>query len=84
MKACPRPCHCCAGSGVAPDDRSIGRAARALRSRSGIGLRDMAKRLGVSHTYLSLLEAGLRHWTLRLRAAYSAALNTEESKHQSL
>jgi DNA-binding XRE family transcriptional regulator len=59
-------CPCCDGSGKELNAISIGKRQRQLRITAGIGLRDLAKRLQLSHTYLTLLEQGKRKWTPQL------------------
>jgi transcriptional regulator with XRE-family HTH domain len=41
----------------------VGGQMRLERIKSKTGLRDLAKRLSLSHTYLTLLEQGRRKWT---------------------
>lgn len=57
-----KPCHCCAGSGKESDDLKQGRALSGLRLRAGISLRELARRMSISHTLLWQLENGKRHW----------------------
>lgn len=73
-------CHCCEGSGKEIDQKQLGLALSGLRLRSGIGLRDMARRVGISHTYLKLLEKGDRVWTSEIRSDYQFALETSLDK----
>ena len=56
-------CPCCDGSGEELDPEVVGREMYARRTDANIGLRALAKRLGISHTYLTLLEQGKRKWT---------------------
>jgi len=69
-----KPCHCCEGSGKEQDDIKTGRALSGLRLRKGIGLRSMARRLSISHSYLCLLEHGLRKWDKAQVARYMEEL----------
>lgn len=41
-------------------DPAVGALLRAARRRRGLGLKPMAARIGTSHSYLSMLERGLR------------------------
>ena len=52
MTACPH----CGGSGEAPDAGAL----RRWRESKRISLREMARRLGVSHVYLGTVERGKR------------------------
>ena len=61
-----KPCHCCHGSGEETSAVAIGHTMRCLRLKKLIGLRVMAERMGISHTFLSLLEQGKRNWTAKL------------------
>jgi len=51
-----------------------GASARQLREAGGIGLREMARRLGVQASYLSAAETGGRHFTLGLWKRYEREL----------
>lgn len=59
-------CPCCDGTGKELDPVKVGSEMQALRTKAMIGLRSLAKRLGLSHTYLTLLEQGKRKWTPQL------------------
>lgn len=59
-------CHCCSGSGREQDDAEIGKRFAAIRKSNGMSLREAARRMGISHTYLSQLEQGHRRWSRRL------------------
>ena len=63
-------CPCCDGSGEELDPEVVGREMHAKRTHAHIGLREMAGKLGLSHTYLTLLEQGKRKWTPTLRHDY--------------
>lgn len=58
MKQCPL----CGGSGEVHEDREIGAALQKERIDSGISLRTLGGRLGLSAAYLSDLEHGKRRW----------------------
>ena len=70
-----KPCHCCAGSGTETDNAKTGRAMSGLRLRAGIGLREMARALRISHSFLCQLEQGNRTWTEEVRFHYHQQLN---------
>jgi transcriptional regulator with XRE-family HTH domain len=42
----------------------VGSILRQEREEAGIGLNEMARRLGLNASYLSDMERGNRHWTL--------------------
>lgn len=58
---CPR----CGGSGRIADPAATGRIYRRAREATGMSLRYVARRAGISATYLSQLERGVLPWTLR-------------------
>lgn len=70
----PVACHCCGGSGEEEDRTSFGRALSGIRLRADMGLREMARKLGISHTYLWQLENGKRNWTPELERNYRELL----------
>lgn len=47
---------------------------QASRLKTGLGLREMARRLGISHVYLRDLELGRRSWAGDLLARYDREL----------
>ncbi len=63
-------CHCCEGSGRAQNHLLTGLKMRDLRLRNGLGLREVARYMGVSHTYLYHLEIGVRRWTPALEKKF--------------
>ena len=65
-KSAKHPCHCCMGSGSETDHVKLGGELSGLRQKAGIGLRDMSRRLKVSHSFLCQLENGNRTWTPKL------------------
>ena len=67
---CPR----CGGTGRLPDDRVMGAQMRERRQRAGLSLRALAKRLGLTASYLSDLERGRRHWSAKNVKRYADAL----------
>lgn len=72
-----KKCHCCHGTGTEHDAKVHGRAMSGLRLRAGIGLRAMAKRLNVSHTYLWQMEQGRRRWPDALNRKYRSLVMRE-------
>lgn len=56
------------------DHKVTGALMREARIRSGISLREMARRLGYSAPFVSDLELGRRNWTEELEAKYAAIL----------
>ena len=67
---CPR----CGGSGSVLDNQATGKAMRAKREVVGISLRELARRIKWSATYVSDLELGRKVWTERKRARYEKGL----------
>lgn len=52
------PCHRCRGTGREPDWRGLGDKVRAAREAMGLGLREVARRLKMSETYVCHMERG--------------------------
>lgn len=67
-------CRCCHGSGVEKNHEALGQAMRKLRVESGMSLRQMAKKAGVSFSFISQLERGNRHWTQDVEYKFLKAL----------
>jgi hypothetical protein len=65
------PCHCCDGTGLEADHAEVGKKMRQLRRSENIGLRELAERMGISHSHLSCLEHGKRRWDPDLREKYT-------------
>ena len=64
MTTLPRkPCRYCHGSGTEIDHSAVGFTLRTLRLKKEIGLREMARGMGVSAPFLSDMELGKRNWT---------------------
>lgn len=76
---CPR----CGGSGEVEDEGVLGMKMRVLRKDAGVTLREMARRIGVSASYLSDLELGRRRWSPRFRSAYEARFAPLEPRRRS-
>jgi len=54
------------------DDRDIGERMRKLRQKRGLSLRDAAKKMQVTASYLCDLELGRRRWRAELQNGYLA------------
>lgn len=67
-----KKCPACNGRGKVLDDAKTGKELKKLRENSGVSLRALAGKLGMSHTYLTRLETGFEycHWTPGLVARY--------------
>ena len=63
-------CTRCRGTGLEPDQKAIGADLKLLRKYARITLREMARRLHVSHGFLCQLEQGNRSWKLLLKERY--------------
>lgn len=59
----PSPCRCCRGSGVEKNHKTLGQSMRNSRIKAGLSMRKMAKKIGISFSFLAQLEKGNRHWT---------------------
>lgn len=67
---CPR----CAGTGEVPNDRAMGAAMRTKRERARVGLREMARRVRLSPSYLCHLEHGENRWSPEMIELYKRTL----------
>jgi transcriptional regulator with XRE-family HTH domain len=56
----PEPCRRCGGSGIEVDWQAFGARIRAARNERGMGLREMARKVGCSPAFVSDLERGRR------------------------
>jgi len=63
-------CKTCNGTGRQPDHKAIGLKLKRARTKNEIGLRVMARRLGISHSFLHQLENGQRRWSPLLQARF--------------
>lgn len=68
------PCPRCRGRGRLPNSAIVGAYMRSARRDAALSLREVARRLGYSPSYLSLLERGLRPWRNDLLMRYRAAI----------
>lgn len=73
-------CKRCDGSGQEPDNKKTGSRLRALRRERGIGLREMARRMGISHPYLCQMEAGDRRIRPALLRQYLSLMENHNQK----
>jgi transcriptional regulator with XRE-family HTH domain len=69
-------CNYCNGTGKRPDEALIGKQMRSHRKQSGLTLKAVAQNMGLSISFLCLLEKGSRHWTTGLVNRYLAACNS--------
>jgi transcriptional regulator with XRE-family HTH domain len=70
----PQQCHCCNGSGVEKNHKTLGQSMRNSRIKAGLSLRKMAKKIGISFSFLAQLERGNRHWTQDVEYKFLKAL----------
>lgn len=56
------------------DPKECGASARAERKRRGLTMREVAKQMGCSIRYVSVIERGEKRWTYDLAERYSKAL----------
>lgn len=73
-KTMTRPCHHCGGTGVEADPLAIGKSMRELRIQRGLSLREVARRMGMSASFISDLERGNRHWGPKAATKYREAV----------
>ncbi len=78
-KALDRVCKFCKISGVAEKKIFAGGRLRLARERAGLKQTDLAKKLGISASYLNQIEADQRPLTLRLMEGAAAALNLRKT-----
>jgi len=55
-------------------NQSTGKKLKSLRTEKGVKLRWIAEKIGISESYLSMLESGVRNWTPELVQKYEEAL----------
>jgi len=81
-------CQYCLGTGERQAASVIGLEFKKMRMDANIGLRDMAKLMRISHSYLCQLEGGTREWRLSMVQRYesiiASSLNevAQEETHQ--
>lgn len=68
------PCAKCDGTGRVTDHTALGADFQQKRRAAGYTLRQIASLMGISIGYLSDLEHGRKHWSLRQRVEYLSAL----------
>ena len=81
MKSESTKCPRCNGTGKEPNHARIGAELKLLRMTSGITLRAMARKLGISHGFLHQLEAGSRRWNPVLEEWYVRETERATSKN---
>ena len=69
-----RKCRHCKGTGVVPEAVHTGAEMRRRREKAGMGLREMARRIGFAPSYLGHLEAGRRAWSDDMVCTYNDAI----------
>ena len=67
-------CEHCEGTGKVPRQYDTGRDMARYRERSGVGLRQLARLLELSPSYLCHLERGERAWSMALVRRYLDAV----------
>lgn len=64
------PCRYCDGTGHQIDDAAVGRMLRERREARGISLREIARRLGKSATYIQSVECAQRSKVGRVKEGF--------------
>lgn len=64
------PCRYCEGTGHQIDDVAVGRMLREQREARGVSLREMARRLGKSSTYVQSVEGAQRSKVGRVKEGF--------------
>jgi DNA-binding XRE family transcriptional regulator len=72
---CLRPCPHCNGSGSITDDVMFGNLMRANRYLANVSLRELARKIGLSHGYINDLERGRRKWRDELITSYTDGIH---------
>jgi len=67
-------CHCCGGTGKELDHARVGSELRAYRAVRNLTMARVAKRMGLSESYVSELERGKRNWNDALVERYRKAV----------
>jgi len=63
-------CPKCKGRGAIPDPKQVGAMNRIIRLKAGLSLREVARRMRFSASYISDLELGRRPWNSSVRRAF--------------
>ena len=74
---CPR----CFGRGHLIDDREEGASLRAMRQQAGLPQEAIAGRAGCSIAYISDIEGGRRHCSMKVRQAYLDIARTVDPQY---
>jgi len=74
LTATTKCCKRCDGTGIEPDWAAIGRTMRRGRKAAHKSLREVAKRMHVSPSYVSALENGLKPWRIKIQQRYLTAI----------
>jgi predicted transcriptional regulator len=69
-KMCPK----CGGTGKVIDDKALGRELNKKRMAKGVKLREVAREMKFSASYICDLEKGRRQWSADLEKKYRLAL----------
>lgn len=72
-----KPCPQCKGRGRVPDPAKIGRVMRRTREKTGVSLREVARRMKIAAPTLSDMELGKRPWKRKSLDNYFAALKPQ-------
>lgn len=72
-------CRHCEGSGKAFDRNVVGPMLREARERRQVAARSVARRMGITPSYISDLELGRRDWSPALVARYLTALEADHA-----
>lgn len=71
-------CPKCSGRGKVPDPET-GLEIRRERERLGISQEEVARRMGITQSYLTMLERDKRPWSANMVTAYRVALKMKHS-----
>lgn len=77
-KTCPH----CGGSGLIPDNSSIGAEMQKLRTQANITLREVAGLMNISIGYLSDLEHGRKRWSRHRIIYFKSVVATIKEEQQ--
>jgi len=65
---------------VVIDHAATSKAARAIREKAGLSVREVARRMGFSAAYISDLELGKRHWSRSKSILFERAVKFPEDQ----